>query len=84
MTGTAATILQAAFVILILICMIMVLMGINALTHRDKTNDVKAADELRKEISSHSEVISRHSVFHQFLARDDERHIEPTGSRHTR
>lgn len=84
MTGTAAIILQAAFVILILICMIMVLMGINALTHRDRTNDVKAADELRKEISSHSEVISRHSVFRQFLARDDKQHTEPSGSRNTR
>lgn len=63
-------ILKTIFMLIILIGMIMVLMSIRLLYRPTDTADSLETDEMRREVEKEEKVITSHSVFNQFLARD--------------
>ncbi len=69
------TSLKVLMVIIILIGMIIILMGINHLTHNDDSISPNETKALKREVRDDQRVISRRSVFHKFLARDLKRGV---------
>lgn len=61
--------LRVALVILTMTGMVVILLGISHFLRTDDCADQKDTDLLRHEVDRHREVISRHSVFHNFLVR---------------
>ncbi len=61
--------LQILAVAGILVGMIMILLGIHRLFNGNEFDNPKMTNKLRQDVEKDGEVISDHSIFHQFLAR---------------
>lgn len=56
-------------ILALLMGMVMVLMGIGHLYRKDGSREVREADRLRRDIKESDNVITRNSIFHDFLVR---------------
>lgn len=61
--------MKVVLVLVLLFAMVMVLMGISRLTHRDGLEEEREAEKLRQELRKSEKIISRHNLFSGFLAR---------------
>lgn len=73
--GYLISIIKIVLVVLILVGMIMLLLAINHLTHNDDSLTQTETNRLKQEINDNEKVITRRSVFHNFLARDLTRRV---------
>ena len=64
------TILQILIVVIIIMGMIMVLLGINHLTHNDDSISQEQTEHMKEDMRRKESVITDRSVFHNFLARN--------------
>lgn len=55
-------------VVVLMLAMVLLLLGIGKL-HKTEEDDKHSAEELRREIKDSHRIITRHSVFHNFLAK---------------
>ena len=69
------SIFRVALVGIILIGMIMILLGINHLTHNDDSLTDEETQSYRQDIPTEKRVISSKSVFNNFLARSMKRAV---------
>lgn len=69
LSGFVIGILKVLLVIVILAGMVVILLGIGIMMRKSDKEDAAAAEELRREVKSREEVISRNSVFRGFLHR---------------
>ncbi len=67
------SIFKVALVGVILLGMIVVLLGINHVTHNDDSLSSEETNLLRREVTDDRKVITPRSVFHNFLARSMKR-----------
>lgn len=61
---------EFASVVLMLLAMIVLLLGINRLFHRDLEIGDDETRKFRRELKDSDEVITPHSVFHDFITRE--------------
>lgn len=61
--------LKFLVVVVLLVCMVFLLLGINHLSKVDEQPEADSARRLREALSREEQGISRQSVFHKFLAR---------------
>ena len=69
------SIFRVALVGIILIGMIMILLGINHLTHNDDSLTDEETQSYRQDIPTEKRVISSKSIFNNFLARSMKRAV---------
>lgn len=65
------SIFKIILVLIIILGMIVLLLGINHLSHNDDSISEEETEKLKSELTKESRVISPRSVFHRFLARSD-------------
>lgn len=62
--------IQTILVLILLSAMVLLLLSINKMFRAEPDNTVRDTRMLQHEVEEDENVISRHSVFHGFLARD--------------
>ncbi len=62
------TILKIILVVMLMLAMVVILLGIGQLSSGRFDTDTSDIDKLRDEVDNREEVISRRSIFHEFLA----------------
>lgn len=67
------TLLRLVAVAVMLLAMIVLLLGINRLFHNDLNIDNSETNKFKKEVKESDEVITPHSVFHDFITKDKDR-----------
>lgn len=60
-------ILKIILVVMLLLAMVVILLGIGHLTNGRFDTDASDIDKLRDEVDNREEVISKRSIFHEFL-----------------
>lgn len=68
------SIFKISLVVIILFGMIMILLGINHLTHNDDSLNSDETAQYKHDLAEEKSVISTKSVFHNFLAKSMKRH----------
>ncbi|MBD5311185.1 MAG: hypothetical protein HDS13_03355 [Bacteroides sp.] len=73
--------IQTILVLVLLSAMVLLLLSINKMFRAEPDNTIRDTRMLKHEVEEDENVISRHSVFHGFLARDANPAAKRVGSK---